>query len=324
VFRTPYSSRGHWRTAVTGMVAGALVLTGLTTPASAAAPTDGADRVAVTELDREDEPTPDHGGSTASAFLRTVTNCFDRQVVFSGGAQVAREGSHHFQTVIQESAPGDNAFGPLWLVAMSNQDPQTRTIFLKAVCADPPPGYHVEHADYMVAGNGGTMWGAARCPGNRVVFGGGAQVAGAGSSDFQTVMRESGPPNAQSWMVAMENNGPVSQRVRVLAVCADAPPGYMIAQEDRVVLGFNGNVRTNLLCPADRVVLGGGVQAANTGNVNTVIRESTPGIRSGQSGWFVSVANTGIAPRTVIVSAICAFPPPGYSVRHTEHTLAPG
>jgi hypothetical protein len=83
------------------------------------------------------------------------------------------------------------------------------------------------HEDFSVVA-GGFLRDAALCPVGKVVLGGGAQVTGAGTRNFYTVLQESSPGTigggAQSlWLVAIQNNDTVSHNIRIYAICANSP-----------------------------------------------------------------------------------------------------
>jgi hypothetical protein len=87
-------------------------------------------------------------------------------------------------------------------------------------------GYEVVTKDVVVAA-GGFVRDTANCPLGKVVWGGGAQVAGEGSQDFQTVLRESAPgtvglPAQSVWLVHLQNNDATAHTIRIFAVCANA------------------------------------------------------------------------------------------------------
>ena len=71
-------------------------------------------------------------------FVRDDSLCPVGKVVWGGGAQVVREGSSNFHTVVQESAPGTIGGGTQsgWLAAVQNNDAVPHTIGIFAVCAN--------------------------------------------------------------------------------------------------------------------------------------------------------------------------------------------
>lgn len=312
---------------VTGLAA---TLTVGLTPAAHADPTPATPAVATSD-DRPAFATSDQRGSALpgiNALLRTTTLCPVNRVVLGGGARVIGAGSANFQTVLQENAPGSLGGQSLWLAALSNNGAVSRTVRVNAVCAASLAGYQIATSTHTVPGLGGFVRSTAICPQGRVVLGGGAQVVGAGSGNFQTIIRETGPGTVggqSAWLAAVTNNGSVSRSVRIYAICASAPSGYQINTTDHTISGFGGFVRSSTLCSTGRVVLGGGahVIGAGSGNFGTVVRETGPGTVSGQPSWLGAVSNFGLVTRTVRISAICATAPAGYSVQFTDHTVLP-
>jgi hypothetical protein len=89
----------------------------------------------------------------AGGFVRKGVSCPAGKVALGGGAQVIGEGSKDFGTVLRESTAGTVGGGStsLWLVALANEDTAPHTVRIKAVCANPPGGYEIIHADHDVA-----------------------------------------------------------------------------------------------------------------------------------------------------------------------------
>ena len=86
-------------------------------------------------------------------------------------------------------------------------------------------GYEVVKAEFTVPA-GGFIRETADCPVGKVVLGGGAQVVGEGTQNFNTVIREStggtvGSEPQYVWLVALQNNDKVSHTIGIFAFCAD-------------------------------------------------------------------------------------------------------
>jgi hypothetical protein len=297
----------------------------LVTPAQAAStepPVDTADTVTVVT----------HEVSVAAGgFVRDVALCPLGKVVVGGGTQVVGAGSANFNTVIRESAPGTTGAPAqsVWLVAVSNNDIVSHTIGIFAVCADAPAGYQVVRTDFAVAA-GGFLRNTSPCPVGKVVLAGGAQVVGAGSANFNTVIQESAPgtvgaPAQSVYLVALRNNSAVARTIGVFAVCANAPAGYQVVRTDFAVAA-GGFLRNISFCPVGKVVLGGGAQVVGAGsaNFNTVIQESAPGTTGApaQSVHLVAVRNNGAFARTIGIFAVCADTPAGYQVIRKDVFIA--
>lgn len=93
-----------------------------------------------------------------------------------------------------------------------------------------PPGfsgYQVVRTDFVVPA-GGFLRNSSLCPVGKVVLGGGAQVVGAGTANFHTVIQESAPgtigapPGQSLWLVAIQNNDTVARTIGIFAVCANS------------------------------------------------------------------------------------------------------
>jgi hypothetical protein len=162
----------------------------------------------------------------AGGYARDVAVCPAGAVVLGGGVQVIGAGSGNFGTVLQESRPGPQGGNAHWLVSIRNPTATTRTVGIRAVCADPLAGYEIVNDNATVAA-GNYRRAVAVCPPGTVVTGGGAGVLGAGSGDFLTVIRESTPgvvgaPEQSIWLVSIRNDGAVEREVGLRAVCAKA------------------------------------------------------------------------------------------------------
>jgi hypothetical protein len=93
--------------------------------------------------------------------------------------------------------------------------------------------------------------------------------------------------------------------------------GYQVV-EKFVRVPEGGTVRDTVICPQDKVVLGGGAAVAGegAGPFRTVLRESVPGTIGGgeRSVWLASVTNNDSTGHTILFSATCADRPDGYQV----------
>jgi hypothetical protein len=249
------------------------------------------------------------------AFLRDTVACPAGTVALGGGVSVVGAGGgQEFQTVLHESTPGTVGGGAqsIWLVAVRNGGVPSHTVGIRAVCAEPPAGYHVATSDVALP-VGGSVRSAAVCPAGTVVLGGGASVIGQGSSNFGTILQESAPSTvgggAQSqWLVSIRNAGGEDRTVRLRAVCAEPLAGYQVVSHT-VEVAADGYQRTTVLCPAGTAVLGGGasVVGAGSGPFPTALRESAPGQTGSpaQAAWLVSIRNGEFVNRNVGLRAVC-------------------
>ncbi len=166
----------------------------------------------------------------AGSFARETANCPAGTVVLGGGAQVAGENIGDFNTRLEESGPGTvGGTTNVWLASVRNEDEVPHTVRIFAVCASPPLGYEVvTGAVTPLAAGGGFNRNAVDCPAGKVILGGGAQVVGQGTADFNTRLQESTPGltglnNATNvWLVSMKNLDAVAHNVQFFAVCANA------------------------------------------------------------------------------------------------------
>ena len=158
----------------------------------------------------------------AGGFVRQAATCPAGTVVLGGGAAVVGAGSANFGTELQESAPGTNSSGSIWLVAVSNHSSTSYNLRIFAVCATAPSGYTVaEHTVSLPAG--GFVRQDVTCPAGTVVLSGGAQVVGHGSANFGTELQESNldfSKTASLWVAAVSNHSSASYNLGMFAVCA--------------------------------------------------------------------------------------------------------
>ena len=168
------------------------------------------------------------------------------------------------------------------------------------------------------------------CPAGKVVVGGGSQVVGEGSANFNTFLQESAPGTigggAQSlWLTALRNSSGVPHKIGLFAVCASKPLGYEVVRKDTVVPA-GGFLRTTANCPVGKIVLAGGSQVvgAGTGDFVTRLQESAPGTINGgaQSVWLAAVRNFSGSARKIGVFAVCASKPAGYQVVRKDTSVA--
>lgn len=255
--------------------------------------------------------------AASTGFVRDVAPCSAGNVVLGGGTQVIGEGTQDFNTRMQESAPGIvNANDNLWLVSIDNEDASAHNVRIFATCASSPPGYEVVTTDAVVPAGGFTR-GAPQCSAGKVVLGGGAQVAGEGTSDFNTRIQESAPGTVGAanqtsvWLTSVRNEDNAQHTVRLFAVCAYPIAGYEVVGGSATALAAGGGFNRNTVqCPAGKVIVGGGAQVVGEGtaNFNTRLQESAPGTvgaANETSVWLVSMKNLDAAAHTVRFFAVC-------------------
>ncbi len=103
--------------------------------------------------------------------------------------------------------------------------------------------------------------------------------------------------------------------------------GYKVV-ERTFSLPAGGFVRNTALCPARKVVLGGGTAVVGAGSANfgTEVQESEPGTIGGgaRSLWLAAVSNHSRINRTLGIFAVCANKPKGYKVAERTVSLPAG
>ncbi len=254
--------------------------------------------------------------AASTGFVRDVEQCPTGKVVLGGGTQVIAEGTADFNTRLQESAPGIlGAATNVWLVAIHNESANPHSVEIFATCAGAPFGYQVATTDVVIAA-GSFARQTANCPAGKVVLGGGAQVAGAGTADFNTRLQESAPGivnvNTNVWLASVRNQDQVPHTVRIFAVCASPPQGYEVVTGAITSLTAGGGFNRDVVpCPAGKVILGGGAQVVGEGTAdfNTRLQESTPGLtglNNATNVWLVSMKNLDGAAHNVRFFAVCA------------------
>lgn len=195
-------------------------------------------------------------------------------------------------------------------------------------------GYQVITSDALVAA-GAFNRDAVQCPAGKVVVGGGAQVAGEGSADFNTKLRESAPGSVGSgadardvWLVSIKNDDANDHTIRKFVLCADRPDGYeVMTSADFTLTNPGGFHREAVQCSAGKSILSGGAQVVGEGSGNFFVKmqEDAPGTVGTAEGtrdvWLVSMKNEDEIPHTARIFAICASPLSGYEL-NTSSTFS--
>ncbi|MBT8225667.1 MAG: hypothetical protein HKP61_08115, partial [Dactylosporangium sp.] len=119
------------------------------------------------------------------------------------------------------------------------------------------------------------------------------------------------------WLTALRNNDTVAHTIGLYAVCANSPTGYQVVRND-VTVAAGGFLRDTAMCPAGKVVLGGGSQVIGSGSADfkTSIQETAPGTIGGgaRSLWLTALRNNDTVAHTIGLYAACANSPTGYQV----------
>jgi len=160
-------------------------------------------------------------------FFRQAVQCESGASVMGGGAGIIRSGASNFDTRIQESAPGQAGGRDIWLIAMGNESRTNRTAQIYATCALPPSGYEVNTTDISLEANGFERE-VAPCPADKRVLGGGTQVVGHGSGNFNTRLQEAGIGSAtiegqrrSLWLGALGSQHNSDRNARKFVTCAE-------------------------------------------------------------------------------------------------------
>jgi len=181
---------------------------------------------------------PAHYGVLSSSDVSLAPGAFNRQAVIcptgtnvlGGGVAVVGEGTGDFNTLVQESGPATVNGGAqdVWVVSVKNADAGAHTVRISAICAFPPSGYQVVvSSDLPLAGAGGFARQSVLCPVGKSIVGGGAQVIGEGTADFNTRLQESSPGTigggAQDvWLGSLKNQDATAHTMAIRAVCSNA------------------------------------------------------------------------------------------------------
>jgi hypothetical protein len=163
-------------------------------------------------------------------FNRQSVVCPAGKNVLGGGVAVVGEGTADFNTRVQESGPATVNGGAqdVWVASIKNADATSHTVEISAICVFPLSGYQViVSSNISLAGGGGFDTRSVLCPVGKSIVGGGAQVIGEGSADFNTRLQESTPGTigggAQDvWAASLKNEDGSAHTMAIRAVCANA------------------------------------------------------------------------------------------------------
>ena len=243
-------------------------------------------------------------------------SCPAGKVILSGGFKAT-----HPVEVSAPATPGSawphytfgaNEYG--WVVR-DLPDGAGNTVFIYAVCADPPPGYEVVKSSPLGYSDGG--FGGWSCPANKVVTGGGFELPG--SSAAVSVPGTPGSvwphytygPNEYGWVVGADADGASSPSSHVYAICTDPLDGYEVGTGSPLAYSDTGYGGWSV--PAGKAVLGGGWQGTDS------VRTSAPGtpgsvwphytFGADEYGWVLSDAPNS-AGQTMKVHYIAGTLPP--------------
>jgi hypothetical protein len=277
---------------------------------------------------------PGYEKVTSSASIAPASHhrlsalCPTGKVIFSGGADVGAGPDASVR--IHESGP-DVTLTHSWFAAVENVGESNLDLTVSAICANEPPGYNVQEQQVSVPAGDARRRVHDSCGQNSSVLGGGVRVVGAGSGNFDMRLLESDwsflsvlGSDSYGWSAAIANLGEEDRDVLFTRICAD-----LLADTDRVSnatpLPPGQFARGFAECPEDTVLLGGGVRPRSEGpQVRTHVHESVAAELSAVPVWTAAFQNLGASAETVEVVAICAEPPPAYSVETVEQVVSAG
>jgi hypothetical protein len=227
---------------------------------------------------------------------------------------------------------GDHPAPIGWQASARNNGPTAKTLKVGVICAPLPDVTTVVLSDTV---NPGTF-DARRvlCPVGKVAVGGGVDLGNVLTMDVTS----SGPTFAPSerlvqmpdgdhpapigWQASARNNGATAKTLKVGVICAPLPDVMTVVLSDTVNPGTFDSRR--VLCPGDRIAVGGGVDLGNV--LNLAVTSSGPTFAPSERlvqvpdgdnpppiGWQASARNDGPAARALKVGVICAKPPPIYA-----------
>jgi hypothetical protein len=222
--------------------------------------------------------------------------CPKDKVVLSGGAYIA---SSSLMTGIGSSYPMNDR---TWVVLANNFSSTGTTFNMYEVCADEPAGYEQLESTPFENPPGNQDSGTMDCSSGDVLLGGGVIAGGANVS---IVLTSSYPASDSAWTAGVSNfSGDVGDDFGVIAICAQALPGYAIPSTSG---SDPAGVQKGIIqaCAAPAVVLGGGNQSSNTANLRISIKTTQPFPASGTS-WKSGENNDTSVGTTLTSYAICA------------------
>ena len=184
-------------------------------------------------------------------------------------------------------------------------------------------GYNVVQGSSTAITPGQSVDASVSCAAGQVVLSGGVSA-----HSPQTFIRSSYPTSANTWRVIMTDTGTetYTEHFAPYAVCVDASsvPGIHQAVNASQTVGpdtYYGqdNAAADAYCNSGEVVVGGGVDSADTATLLTISRPT-----SDEQAWevFVHLTNDGDAPSTFSVYSVCI--PSGDVSSYTIQTASYG
>lgn len=150
--------------------------------------------------------------------------------------------------------------------------------------------------------------GIATCPAHKVMWGGG--TANLDGDPPAVTLHSTSPHGSAAWRGSISNVSGTDSKFEVVAVCAAKPARYRIVSK-AFANPPSTESHATVTCPANIVVLSGGVETTST-SVDTGVTNAWPRSNSQFVAW---VSNGSVVNATDHVLAVCAARPPGYSLK---------
>jgi hypothetical protein len=205
---------------------------------------------------------------TSNQFTQTRGSvaCPAGTVPYGGGVVVASSG---LNANVNSSFPS----GTSWIADVNNVGAPT-TFAVYAVCGKAVRNYVVVESRDVLDPAETQATGTIGCPGNTVVWGGGA-LSNSGST---AVLINSTFPESNGWRTDMNTNTNFDTTFNVFAICAKKPKGYFVQVGAPVVNPPSSQTRALAFCPGGQTALGGGALSSSgsvTVDLNTAFPQGT-------------------------------------------------
>jgi hypothetical protein len=159
--------------------------------------------------------------------------------------------------------------------------------------------------------------GIATCPAHKVMWGGG--TANLDGDPPAVTLHSTSPHGSTAWRGSISNVSGTDSKFEVAVTCAAKPARYRIVSK-AFANPSSTESHATVTCPANTVVLSGGVETTST-SVDTVVTNAWPKSSTQFVAW---VSNGSTTNATDHVLAVCAARPPGYSLRSVASSDPPG
>ena len=186
-----------------------------------------------------------------------------------------------------------------------------------AAAATAPPGYTVVNGPMLPApATTGDTSATVGCPLGTVIWGGGAGFFTFPGSLL--TVNTTFPFNAGIWEAHVGNLTGMPQQFEVDSICAKQPQGYRIVTRTVDSPGVTQTAAT-ATCPANTVVLSGGMSSTSTSAATHVLSAWAPS----HMGFRAVLWNGTGDDQSMSVYAVCGHQPPGYTINHESGAVPP-